>query len=133
MCFVILFYIQTCHFQTFTQMKSYNIWSFVSGFFHLAQVFEVRLCCRMCMQFIPLHSQIVFYNIDIKVQKRTSLVAQMVKPLSTMWETGVRSLGREDPLEKEMATHSSTLAWKIPWTEKPDRIQSIGSQRVRHD
>ena len=48
----------------------------------------------------------------------------MVKRLSTMWETWVRSLGREDPLEKEMAIHSSTFAWKIPWTEEPDRLQS---------
>ena len=50
-----------------------------------------------------------------------------------MWETQVQSLGREDPLEKEMATHSSTLAWKIPWTEEPGRLQSMGSQRVRYD
>ena len=57
----------------------------------------------------------------------------MVKHLSAMLETGVRSLGWEDPLEKEMATHSSTLAWKIPWTEKPGRLQSMGSQRVGHD
>ena len=57
----------------------------------------------------------------------------MVKHLPTMWETQVRTLGWEDPLEKEMATHSSTLAWKIPWTEEPGRLQSIGSQRVRHD
>ena len=56
----------------------------------------------------------------------------MVKRLPTMQETQVRSLGREDPLEKEMATHSSTLAWKIPWTEKPSRLQSMGLQRVRH-
>ena len=62
-----------------------------------------------------------------------SLVAQMVKRLSTMWETPVRSLGREDPLEKEMAIHSSTIAWKIPWTEEPGRLQSMGSQRVRHN
>ena len=55
----------------------------------------------------------------------TSLVAQMVKRLSTMRETQLRSLGREDPLEKEMATYSSTLAWKIPWTEEPGRLQSI--------
>ena len=55
-----------------------------------------------------------------------SLVAQMVKHLPTMWETQVQSLGQEDPLEKEMATHSSTLAWKIPWTEEPDRLQSMG-------
>ena len=60
----------------------------------------------------------------------TSLVAQTVKRLSTMRETQVRSLGWEDPLEKEMAIHSSTLAWKIPWTEEPGRLQSMGSQRV---
>ena len=57
----------------------------------------------------------------------------MVKHLLTMQETQVRSLGWEDPLEEEIATHSSTLAWKIPWTEEPDRLQSMGSQRVRHD
>ena len=62
-----------------------------------------------------------------------SLVAQMTKHLPTMRETRVRSLGREDPLEKEMATHSSTLAWKIPWMEEPGRLQSMGSQRVGHD
>ena len=61
------------------------------------------------------------------------LVAQMVKRLLTMQETWVRSLGQEDPLEKEMATHSSTLAWRIPWTEEPGRLQPMGSQRVRHD
>ena len=63
----------------------------------------------------------------------TSLVAQMVKRLSTMQETWVRSLGRDDPLEKEMAIYSSTIAWKIPWTEEPGRVQSMGSQRVRHN
>ena len=57
----------------------------------------------------------------------------MVKCLSTMWETRVRSLGQDDPLEKEMAIHSSTIAWKIPWTEEPGRLQSMGSQRVGHD
>ena len=60
----------------------------------------------------------------------SSLVAQTVKHLPTMWETWVRSLGQEDPLEKEMANHSSTLAWEIPWTEEPGRLQSMGSQRV---
>ena len=64
---------------------------------------------------------------------RASLVAQTVKHLSTMRETWVQSLGQEDPLEKEMATHSSTLAWKIAWMEEPGRLQSMGSQRVRHD
>ena len=57
----------------------------------------------------------------------------MVKRLPAMLETQVRSLSREDPLEKEMATHSSTLAWKIPWIEEPDRLQSMGLQRVGHD
>ena len=60
-------------------------------------------------------------------------MAQMVKRLPTMRETWVRSLGREDPLEKEMATHSSTLAWRIPWMEEPRGLQSMGSQRVSHD
>ena len=59
---------------------------------------------------------------------RASLVAQTVKRLPAMRETWVRSLGREDPLEKEMATHSSILVWKIPWTEEPGRLQSMGSQ-----
>ena len=62
-----------------------------------------------------------------------SLVAQTVKRLSTMQETRVRSLGWEDPLEKEMATHSRTIAWKIPWMEEPGRLQSMGSQRVGND
>ena len=60
-------------------------------------------------------------------------VAQMVKHLPTMQETQVQSLGREDPLEKEMAPHSSTLAWKIPWTEERHRLQSMGLQRVGHN
>ena len=64
---------------------------------------------------------------------RTSLVAQMVKHLSTMQETWVRSLGWEDSLEKEMATHSSILAWRIPWTEEPVGLHSMGLQRVGHD
>ena len=61
------------------------------------------------------------------------LVAQKIKHLPAMWENWVRFLGWEDPLEKAMATHSSTLAWKIPWTEKPGRLHPMGSQRVGHD
>ena len=61
------------------------------------------------------------------------MVAQTVRNLPAMQETQVHSLDREDPLEKEMATHSSILAWEIPWTEEPGGLQSIGSQRVRHD
>ena len=75
--------------------------------------------------------------LDLNVRKsvllRTSLVAQTVKRLPIMRETWVRSLGQEDALEKEMAAHSSILAWKIPWTEEPGRLQSMGSQRVRHN
>ena len=62
-----------------------------------------------------------------------SLVAQAVKSLPAVWKTRVRSLGGEEPLEKEMATHSSILAWIIPWTEKPGGLQSLGLQRVGHD
>ena len=64
---------------------------------------------------------------------QASLVAQKVKHLPAMQETWVRSLAQEDPLEKEMATHSSTLAWKTPWMEEPGRLQSTGSQRVGHN
>ena len=60
-------------------------------------------------------------------------MAQTVKNLPAMWETQIRSLGWEDPLEKGMATHSSILAWRIPWTKDPGRLQSMGLQRVRHD
>ena len=80
-------------------------------------------------------------HIDLNVKLRVigtlflfpSLVAQTVKCLPTMREIQVQSLGREDPLEKELATHSRTLAWKIPWMEEPGGLQSMGSQRVRHD
>ena len=64
---------------------------------------------------------------------RASLAAQTVKDLPAMQETQVRSLGWEDPMEKEMATHSSIPAWRIPWIEEPGRLQSTGSQRVGHD
>ena len=64
---------------------------------------------------------------------RDSLIAQMLKSLPEVLETQVQSLGWEDPLEKEMATRSSILAWEIPWMEKSDRLQSMGSQRVGHD
>ena len=70
---------------------------------------------------------------DIWDHFKCTNMAQTVKHLSTMWETWVQSLGQEDPLEKEMVIHSSTLAWKIPWTEDLVRLQSMGSQRVGHD
>ena len=83
-----------------------------------------------------LHVYVPRYDIDSLITACiywASLVAQRVKRLPTIQETQVQSLGREDPLEKEMATHSSILAWKIPWTEEPGRLQSIRSQRVGHN
>ena len=62
-----------------------------------------------------------------------SLVAQMINNLPAVQETWIRSLGQKDPLEKGMSTHSSILAWRIPWTEEPGELQSLGLQKVRHD
>ena len=73
-----------------------------------------------------------FFNSSI-VALRASSVAQMIKNLPAMRETQVRFLGGEDPLEKEMATHPSILAWRIPWTEEPGELHSMGSKRVGHD
>ena len=73
------------------------------------------------------------YTISLLANSWASLVAQRIKRLPAMQETQVRSLGREDPLEKEMATRSSILARRIPWTEEPGGLQSTGSQRVGHD
>ena len=81
----------------------------------------------MCIWYIYL------YYIIVLITQLSSLVAQMVKHLPTVRETQVQSLGWEDLLEKEMATHSSILAWKIPWMEEPGRLQSMGLQRVGHD
>ena len=77
-----------------------------------------------------LHCRQILYQL---VVKKVKLVAQRLKCLLAMRETWVRSLGREDRLEKEMATHSSTLIWRIPWTEEPGGLQFTGSQRVGHD
>ena len=70
---------------------------------------------------------------SVSLLQGISLVAKIVKCLPAMWETWAQSLGWEDPLEKEMATHSNVLAWRIPWTEEPGGLQSTGSQRVGHD
>ena len=84
----------------------------------------------MIMLLIP-HSELVILLILEKC--RASLVGQRLKRLPAMWETWVQSLGQEDPLEKEMATHSSILAWRIPWTEEHGGLQSMGSQRLGLD
>ena len=77
--------------------------------------------------------QIRAFFIYMPTSAVASLVAERLKRLPAMRETWVRSLGQEDSLEKEMATHSSTLAWRIPWMEEPGGLQSTGSQRVGHD
>ena len=69
----------------------------------------------------------------IRLLNKSSLVTQTVNSLPAVWEIWVQSLGWEDPLEKETATHSSIVAWRIPWMEEPGRLQSMGSQRVGHD
>ena len=82
----------------------------------------------MCMCLVKVNEG--YLNLDLLLKY---LVAQTVKHLLEMRETQFQSLGREDPLEKEMATHSSTLSWEITWMEEADRLQSMGSQRVSHD
>ena len=81
-----------------------------------------------CLQLLRLG--VICYTL---IESKVSLMAQMVKNLPAMQKTQVGSLGREDPLEEEMATHSSILAWKIPWTEEPGRLQSMRLQRVEHN
>ena len=83
--------------------------------------------CRLKMR------RVVLFHVWLSVRLRASLVAQMVKNLPAMQETQILSRGREDPLEKEMATHSIFLPGKSQWTEKPGRLQLMGSQRVGHD
>ena len=97
----------------------YSLFQFLSFVSVITKIWVIEILCLILRIFY-----ILFW---------TSLVAQMVKRLSTMRETRVQSLGWEESLEKEMAIHSSTIAWKIPWTEEPGRLQSMGSQRVRHD
>ena len=85
---------------------------------------------------MPLFSNTVFSTpLEIRewLRQWASLVAQRLKRLPPMQEIRVRSLGQEDPLEKDVAARSNTLAWKIPWTEEPGRLQSVGSQRVGHN
>ena len=110
-------------FKNFILIKTYSVYSFVTS----SLIIIFLSFFSVSVQFIFIVRILVFYYTV------TSLVAQMVKHLPTMWETQVQSLGWEDLLEKEMATHSSILAWKIPWTEEPGRLQSMGSQRAGHD
>ena len=77
-------------------------------------------------------TNLIFLSLE-SLKEKASLMSQMVKNLPAMQETPVQSLGWKDPLEKGMATHSCIFAWRIPWTEEPDGLQSTGSQRVRRD
>ena len=86
--------------------------------------------CRALSPELWKEGHLVFTFVFTFVQRRASLVAQRLKCLPAVWETWVQPLGWEDPLEKEMATHSSILAWRIPWTEELGGLQSMGSQRV---
>ena len=92
-------------------------------------------CGSICIHFVQDCPCLLYLDICLLLQVllEASLVAQTVKHLLAMWETWLWSLSWEDPLEKKMATHSSILAWKIAWMEEPGRLQSMGSQRVRHD
>ena len=94
-------------------------------------IFQILVLCQM-YDLQKASSRLVGHPPREK-QETSSLVAQTVKRLSAMQETRVRSLGWKDPLEKEMAAHSSILAWEIPWTAEPGRLLSMGSQRVGHD
>ena len=98
--------------------------------------------CSTCELKRTLNHPVWFVSTSLGIQKPfrilyseiwTSLVAQIVKNLPATQKTRVQSLDQEDPLERGMVTHSSSLAWRIPWTEKPDRLQSMGLQRVGHD
>ena len=109
-------------------MEDFSTW--VSLYAHIC---SCMLCVTSRYHSIPFLS--LSWKAYLKKSKSytNSLVTQRLKHLPARRETRVQSLGREDPLEKEMATHFSILAWKIPWTEEPGRLQSTGSQRVRHD
>ena len=92
------------------------------------------LYLRRHRELIPVPSQCYSCGIMcVQYETGVSLVVQIVKNLHAMQETQVQSLGQEDPLEKGMATHSSTLAWRIPWTEEPGELQFMGLQRFRND
>ena len=103
--------------------------SFAIIIVHALVLFSVNANLFLYLNSLGINQNVNFFS-DLSM---ASLVAQMVKHLPAMQDTRVQSLGWEDPLEKEIGTHSSTLAWKIPWTEEPCRLQSMGSQRVGYD
>ena len=99
----------------------------------VSEAFSGTPCTKVSWFAVTPDVRYLVYISQVRYKIQTSLVAQMVKHLPSRQETWVWLLGQEDPLEKAMAPHSSTLAWKIPWTEEPGGLQSKESQRVRHD
>ena len=118
-------------------------WFYIINFCYNNSIYFIILICGLWWPAQPLsevHSQeantafkLLFLLVFTFMFLWASLVAQLVKNLPAMQETQIRSLGREDPLEKEMATHSSIVAWRIPWTEEPGGLKSRRSQRIRND
>ena len=102
----------------------YNLYSVVHSYRYTGVMLFCWITWTICLKWSLNNSR--------SIRRLPFLVAQRWKRLPSMWETWVRSLGQEDPLEKEMAIHSSVLAWRIPRMEKPSRLQSTGSQRVGH-
>ena len=144
--FKVIIEIVICHFVVFC----FFVILFCSFALFSCDLMTLLLCLDCFLFFLSVSIRFLVYGyheifISISVSKPiyvcvymylcdyASVVAQMVKDLSAMQETRVRSLGWKDPLEKEMAAHSSILAWKIPWTAEPGRLQTIGLQRVGHD
>ena len=128
----------TIHFRTHSTFSEETLWPLVviSNFPPRPSGLGSHLSLSICVDLPNLDisykwNHIVWSHIWSFVTD-ASLVVQMVKRLPTMWETWVQTLGQEDLLEKEIATRSSTVAWKIPWTEKPGRLQSMGLQRIRY-
>ena len=137
--------VQLSHSYTTTgKTMALTIWTFVSKVMSLL----FNTLSRFVIAFLPRNKHLLILwlmslsTVILKPPKIKSatvyifspfICQEAVKHLSTMRETWVRALGWEDPLEREMAIHSSTIAWKIPWTEEPGRLQSMGSQRVGHD
>ena len=105
----------------------------LSVLFVFLNIHDITACERYYSLCISLNNKFFFLKWSKLMDMDSVLVAQMVKNPTALWDTQVRSWGREDPLENEMATHSSILAWRIPWTEEPDGPQSMGSQEVRHN
>ena len=131
-------------------LSSFLIWGFcfLSVFIFIVLVKYPCLYTRLCIKWITNENQLystgsstqcsVVTSMGRKYQKEgiyanIELVAQMMTNLRAMWETQDQFLGREDPLEKGMAIHSSVLAWRIPWTEEPGRLQAMECQRVGHN